>query len=120
MRRGFVVSSFLPEVLRVLYNLDLGIPLGLICETRAQLKQWRSLPVTHVIARHSLAQQPLVREIHEAKKKVFVWTVNSKVQAKKFVGWGVDGIISDDTRTLGREFGPACLRRRAGRDGGNR
>src|SRR5579863_8365603 len=31
-RRGFVVSSFLPEVLQVLHDVDSAIPLGLICE----------------------------------------------------------------------------------------
>src|ERR1700758_3099953 len=34
-RRGFVVSSFLPEVLFAMRNLAPDIPLGLICETPA-------------------------------------------------------------------------------------
>ncbi len=40
--RGFVVSSFLPEVLRTIHELDATIPLGLICETQAELSLWPS------------------------------------------------------------------------------
>jgi glycerophosphoryl diester phosphodiesterase len=102
IRRGFVVSSFLPAVLRNLHTEDQTIPLGLICETRRQLEHWRELPVEYVIVRYSLAEQKLIREIHDAGKKTFVWTVNDKVMAKKFADFGVDGIISDDTRMLKR------------------
>ena len=38
--RGFVVSSFLPEVLQTIHLVDAAIPLGLICETRIQLSRW--------------------------------------------------------------------------------
>jgi glycerophosphoryl diester phosphodiesterase len=102
IRRGFVVSSFLPQVLRSLHSADPDIPLGLISETRSQLQTWRELPVEYVIIRYSLAGERLIREIHDAGKKTFVWTVNDKVIAKKFADSGVDGIISDDTRMLKR------------------
>jgi len=105
IRRGFVVSSFLPQALRSLHSIDPDIPLGLICETCSQLQPWRELPVDYVIIRHSLAAKKLIREIREAGKKTFVWTVNGKVMAKKFVDRGVDGIISDDTRMLTQMLG---------------
>jgi glycerophosphoryl diester phosphodiesterase len=100
--RGFVVSSFLPAVLRNLHVEDSHMPLGLICETHRQLERWHALPVEYVIIRYSLAGQRLIREIQDAGKNVFVWTVNDGVIAKKFADWGVDGIISDDTRMLAR------------------
>lgn len=105
IRSGFVVSSFLPGVLRDLRAIDQSAPLGSICETRKQLQLWSVLPVDYVIVRYSLAGQRVIREIHDAGKKVFVWTVNDSVTAKKFADWGVDGIISDDTRMLGRTLG---------------
>ncbi len=107
IRRGFVVSSFLPEVLRGLNRADSALPLGLICETRAQLKLWRTLPVEYVIVRYSLAGQQLIGEMQQEKKKVLVWTVNNRVQMKKFADWSVDGIISDETRMLGETLGLA-------------
>ena len=36
-RRGYVVSSFLPDVLRATNDLDGNVPLGLLCENRHQL-----------------------------------------------------------------------------------
>src|SRR5258708_30311535 len=35
--RGLVVSSFFPEVLTTVHDLDTMVPLGLICETEPQL-----------------------------------------------------------------------------------
>jgi glycerophosphoryl diester phosphodiesterase len=102
IRRGFVVSSFLPEVLLGLHAADSHIPLGLICETRPQLRRWHELPVDYVIVRYALAEKKMMREMRDAGKKAFVWTVNHGATAKKFANWGVDGIISDDTRMLKR------------------
>ena len=93
--RGYVISSFIPEILSSINRLSFEIPLGLICETRAQLSQWRDLPVQYVILHSKLARQRVISEIQDAGKKVFVWTVNSNSTARKFIGWGVDGIVSD-------------------------
>jgi glycerophosphoryl diester phosphodiesterase len=98
--RGFLVSSFLPEVLQAMRELDATIPLGLICETRAQLERWPHLPVEYVIPHHSLVRQDLVLEIKGASKKIFVWTVNLPSDMKLFSEWGVDGIISDNPKRL--------------------
>src|SRR5450755_1160717 len=37
-QRGYVVSSFLPEVLTAIHNLNPVIPLGFLCETLRQLR----------------------------------------------------------------------------------
>lgn len=37
----------------------------------------------------------VIRKVHKMSKKVNVWTVNEKESLKKFVDWGVDGIITD-------------------------
>jgi glycerophosphoryl diester phosphodiesterase len=101
-RCGFVVSSFLPKVLRAVYAADAAIPLGLICETKSRLAQWRKLPVSFVIPHRRLATQRLIRELHEAKKKILVWTVNNQRDMRRLRDLGVDGIISDETRRLCR------------------
>lgn len=103
--RGFVVSSFVPEVLLALHAVDSAIPLGLICETRTQLRQWTKLPVTYVIPHRKLVRASLVHEMKRAGKKVLVWTVNSTAEMKKFRDWGVEGIISDDTKRLAQTLG---------------
>lgn len=103
--RGFVVSSFLPEVLRSFHTLNPQLPLGLICETRAQLAQWSKLPVEYVIPQYKLCSQSLVAECKAAQKKIIVWTVNPPAAMKRFEKMGVDGIISDHPRLLASTLG---------------
>jgi glycerophosphoryl diester phosphodiesterase len=99
--RGFVVSSFLPEVLIELRNRNDAIPLGLICDKKKALRRWRELSVEHVIPHHSLVTPKLVSEIHDANKKLFVWTVNGKAAMLRFASC-VHGIISDKPELLVR------------------
>ena len=101
-QRGFVVSSFLPEVLQELHSLDGGPPLGLICETRAELDRWSELPVGLVIPHWKLVDSALIGEIKAAGKKILVWTVNAEAEMKRLAGLGVDGIVSDKTEVLCR------------------
>lgn len=101
-RRGFVVSSFLPEVLQAIHAATPGIPLGLICETNAQLRPWSRLPVEYVIPHYKLVDEALIRQFKDAGKKILVWTVNSSSLMQRFAKYGVDGIISDNTSLLCR------------------
>ena len=101
-RHGFVVSSFQPGALKSVRALDATIPLGLICESKTQLRLWSELPVQYVIPHYDLAEPDLVRKIKGAGKKVFVWTVNDPADMQRFAEYGVDGIISDDTSLLCR------------------
>lgn len=103
--RGFVVSSFLPEVLHKINVLDPEIPLGLICETHAELSLWSQLPVEYVIPHHKLADAGLVRDLKRAGKKVLVWTVNDASDMRRLRDLVSDGIISDDTRLLCETLG---------------
>jgi glycerophosphoryl diester phosphodiesterase len=51
-----------------------------------------------------LISASLVDELHTAGKQVFMWTVNSPWEMAKFADYGVDGIISDDTKLLASTF----------------
>jgi glycerophosphoryl diester phosphodiesterase len=101
-RRGFVVSSFLPEVLLAIRAEDGGVPLGLICDTPSELRRWRELPVEYVIPHHKLAKRSILTEIKEAGRKILVWTVNDPAEMTRLSELGVDGIISDETSLLCR------------------
>jgi len=100
VQRGFVVSSFLPEVLQTVRAEDIAIPLGLICETRRQLREWARLTVDYLIPHFRLADSKLVAEVQQAGKKILVWTVNDRREMVQFRDLGVDGIISDDPALL--------------------
>jgi glycerophosphoryl diester phosphodiesterase len=103
--RGFVVSSFLPEVLRTIHGLDATIPLGLICKTRAEFSGWPELQIEYVIPHYRLVRKDLISEIKDTGRKVIVWTVNAPADMKRFAKWGVDGIISDHPRRLALALG---------------
>jgi glycerophosphoryl diester phosphodiesterase len=99
-QRGYVVSSFLPDVLINLRALSQTVPLGIICETRKQLSVWRDLPVQYVIAHEGLIAAELIRDAHQTGKAVFAWTVNKKSSMIRLANFGIDGIISDKTDLL--------------------
>jgi glycerophosphoryl diester phosphodiesterase len=104
-RRGFLVSSFQPGSLKSVRTLDPTVPLGLICESKTQLRLWNELPVEYVIPQQELVDPELVRKIKGAGKKVIVWTVNDPADMQRFAEYSVDGIISDDTSLLCRTLG---------------
>ena len=100
--RGFVISSFLPEVLERLHP---ELSKGIICETRSQLQGWQRLKVDYVISQWKMVSEELVRQVHDSGARVFVWTVNDSHRMQEFAGWGADGIISDDTKLLVETLG---------------
>lgn len=105
-KKGFVVSSFQPGILLEFERLDSTVPLGLICESARQLRRWRELPIECVVAHRSLTTRRLLDEVHDAGKHLYVWTVNRASDMVRLAEWGVDGIISDRTDTLGRTLRP--------------
>jgi glycerophosphoryl diester phosphodiesterase len=100
--RGYVVSSFLPDVLKTIRELNAATPLGLICESEPQLGLWSSLLVQYVIPHHKLMRRRLIAELQKNGRKVIVWTVNSITDMKKFATWGADGLVSDKPEVLVR------------------
>lgn len=103
-QKGYVVSSFLPDVLRTIYDLDQAIPLGFLCESADQLRDWGQARAEWVIPQFRLVDGALVEEIHDAEKRIMVWTVNRVERMREFAGWGVDAIISDETELLVRSL----------------
>jgi glycerophosphoryl diester phosphodiesterase len=103
-RKGYVVSSFLPEALSAVRDLDPAIPLGFLCETQGQLRGWRETRAEWVIPQVALVDADLVEAAHAAGKKIIVWTVNRAARMRELAGWGVDAIISDETELLVRSL----------------
>ena len=99
-QKGYVVSSFLPDALTAIRDLDPAIPLGFLCQSRDRLRGWRKSPAEWVIPQFELADRELVETVHAAGKKIMVWTVNRAEHMREFAAWGVDAIISDETERL--------------------
>jgi glycerophosphoryl diester phosphodiesterase len=99
-KRGYVVSSFLPEILSELRKQDAALPLGFICDKKKQLPLWRELPVEYIIPHYSLVTRDLINEVVNAEKKLLTWTVNNRRSMLRLAAWGVHGIISDRPELL--------------------
>jgi glycerophosphoryl diester phosphodiesterase len=102
---GAVVSSFSHDVIYRMHRLDPAVPLGYICHDQRLLSHWRELPVDHAILYHQWVDEAIANEIATAGKKLWVWTVNADSAMLRFASLGVDAIISDDTRLLGKTLG---------------
>jgi glycerophosphoryl diester phosphodiesterase len=99
-QKGYIVSSFLPELLTAVHDLGSTVSMGLLCETRDQLRGWRQAPAEWVIPQFALADRELIKLVHAAGKKIMVWTVNSAELMREFAAWGADAIISDETQRI--------------------
>jgi glycerophosphoryl diester phosphodiesterase len=104
LQKGCVVSSFLPDVLTAIHDLDPAIPLGFLCDTRGRLRGWRQVPAEWVIPQFKLADGQLIELVHAAGKRIMVWTVNHAAGMGEFAAWGVDAIISDETELMVRSL----------------
>ena len=103
--KNYFISSFLPGVVRRLYQLDGSLALGSLAQTRWQLHRWHILPVCYVVPHYRLLTSQLIKKIHAADKKVVTWTVNDPRQMLRAAAMGVDAIISDDTQLLVKTLG---------------
>jgi glycerophosphoryl diester phosphodiesterase len=96
----YFISSFLPSVVRKLHALDRSLVLGALAQTSWQLRRWRTLPAAYVVPHYRLLSRSLLDKLHRAGKTVITWTVNDPRKMLRLAAWGVDGIISDDTKLL--------------------
>jgi glycerophosphoryl diester phosphodiesterase len=103
-QRGYMLSSFLPDTLIRLHNIDSSLPFGYICERDYALAIWRNIPIQTILPRYDLVRKELIEEAHQRGRQVSTWTVNSENQMLQFAEWGIDGLISDDPALLYRTF----------------
>lgn len=104
MEEGYVVSSFLSEVVMELKTRSPKIEAGIICDKPGQLAGWRETNADYVIPHHSLVTLKLTKEVHSGGQKLLTWTVNDRKTMLRLADWGVDGIISDNTELLVETF----------------
>lgn len=100
----FLLSSFLPEVLRRFHQLDASLPLGYICDRPADMRTWQELPIQVFLPQYELVSEKLIREVHSRRMQIFTWTVNQKKDMQRLAAWGIDGLISDDPTLLSQTF----------------
>jgi glycerophosphoryl diester phosphodiesterase len=92
-----IFSSFYPSSLQRIGESDPRIGVALLYH-----RDWNSL--REVVGdrfflvlnlRHSFLTREKIRRIHQEGMKVNTYTVNSEEEMEKFIGWGIDGIITN-------------------------
>lgn len=104
-KRGYLISSFLPEVICEIAELapsELGqeAQVGYLFDGVSGLQTWPSMPGPWVVPRHDLVTKELVQSVHSAGRKLLCWTVNRPADMLRLSKWGVDALISDDPALL--------------------
>ena len=103
-QRGYIFSSFFPDILERLHDVDKALPLGFLCERREHVEAWHDLPVRVFLPRHDLIESRLIGDIHNAGRQIMTWIVNSSHQMRRLADWGIDGLISDNAQLLYQTF----------------
>ena len=95
-----VVSSFNPFALHVMRELAPGIPTAVLTAEAFDIASNLAAAVDgghqecHVPAK--LLDEDFVARAHDAGRRVVAWTVDDPDRLRRFVAWGVDGVICDD------------------------
>ena len=100
--KGYVVTSFRPDILLRLRLMDPTVPLGLIWDENSI--EWRTLPVAWALPERSLLDSALAEELFAAGKRIGTWTVNDPSEMRRLAALGAEILIADDTEGLVNTF----------------
>ncbi len=103
MQERVLFSSFFPGNLRKAARLLPEVPRGQLA-----WRGWMGWPARAFLWRGQFALHPyltdvtpgLVARLHQAGKRVFVWTVNAEADMNHLLRLGVDGLFTDDPALL--------------------
>jgi glycerophosphoryl diester phosphodiesterase len=101
-QHGYVVTSFLPEVLLGIRDLDPTAELGFLWDRSSS--RWRDSPVSWALPEWGLLDAGLASALKGAVKRVGTWTVNDPSDMLRLAALGAEILISDDTAGLVNTF----------------
>lgn len=93
------VQSFSASVLEAVHRANVGVATAWLMEdevTVAEALERLSFTPDIYSPHHVLLTPEEVASAHEAGVRVIPWTVNEAARMGELLGWGVDGLISDD------------------------
>ncbi|MEQ8334784.1 glycerophosphodiester phosphodiesterase [Nisaea sp.] len=93
-----IVSSFVPECLRVAQEKAPDFLRGYLSDTMAE--DWhaaaKGLGCFSIHPNHACLDAALITAVHESGFRVLTYTVNDPARAASLIGWGVDAVITDE------------------------
>lgn len=101
LQKNIILSSFLPWNLKKAAHILPEAPRGLITIKGGWGVWGRSFGFDfgNYTAMHPNLDDvtaQTVQRVHKLKRKINVWVVNTEEDIRRLVGWGVDGIMTDD------------------------
>jgi glycerophosphoryl diester phosphodiesterase len=92
-----IVSSFDWNALAAARQIDPGLRLGVLAERNAaaMLQAARRLGAVSVNPRYDLVSPALVKQAHDERLQVLVWTVDKPARMRAMIELGVDGIMTN-------------------------
>lgn len=98
-------DTYLQDVRRALPEVETGLGAGegrqFLLTVRANERRYEP-PAEVLFAPHDLVRASFVERAQRNGVRVIPWTVNPRDELERFVGMGVDGVITDDPVLLGR------------------
>lgn len=95
--RGYAIHSFAYHVVRRLGDQRPDIPRGLLSEVHTKLprKSLQDASADTLWQKRNTVDEELVKTVHASDDQIIVWTVDSRSEMERLVGWGVDGICTN-------------------------
>jgi glycerophosphoryl diester phosphodiesterase len=94
-----IIISFNSNILKKIKELNNKIEVGILTArppVTIYIDHALKLKAMAVLPMHSFVTPQVIKEAHAKKLRVYTWTINDVSQALKFIGYGVDGIATDD------------------------
>ena len=105
MLQQVIFSSFLPRNLRILKSINPEAKVALLCPTgivgtlfRSEI--YRKISPQFINPYYKNVNKEFILREHHRNRRVNVWTVNDSITANELIKGNVDGIITDDPRTM--------------------
>lgn len=113
LEKWILFSSFYPRNLNTALSLLADVPRGLL--TFAGWMGWWGRKISYYKSAY-YALHPNIKDVdagliaraHASGKRVNIWTVNEPDDIKRLIGWGADGIITDDPALANRVLLNRC------------
>ncbi len=94
---GYAVHGFDHRIVRRLAEQRPSLTCGILASAYLirPLSAMEDAGATILWQERSVADEPLVRTVHAAGKRVFLWTVDEPGDLARSVAWGVDGLCTN-------------------------
>jgi glycerophosphoryl diester phosphodiesterase len=101
-----LLSSFSFAALQAAREVAPSLPRGYIvgAPTDADFARMEQVGAVSLHCARQHATRELIDRAHGAGLRVLVWTVNDPPEAERLLGWGADGIITDNLRQFALRF----------------